>query len=83
MSDVQAQIESLKAAFIEELGQLSDVSVDDIKLPEAEAQLKQVGEAKVTYTGKKSRLAELKKAIGKAAPEERAATGQLIQQLEN
>ncbi|HUR97958.1 MAG TPA: phenylalanine--tRNA ligase subunit alpha [Pyrinomonadaceae bacterium] len=83
MSDVQAQIESLKAAFIEEIGHLSDVSVDGILLPEAEAQLKQVGEAKVKFTGKKSKLADLKKTIGKVAPEERAATGQLIQQLEN
>ncbi|MEP7150004.1 MAG: phenylalanine--tRNA ligase subunit alpha, partial [Acidobacteriota bacterium] len=83
MSDVQTQIESLKAAFIEELGQLSDVSVDDIRLPEAEAQLKQVDAAKTKYTGKKSRLAELKKTIGKTSPDERAATGQLIQQLEN
>src|SRR5688572_23002350 len=32
MSDVKAQIESLKAAFIEELGHLSDVSVDGISL---------------------------------------------------
>jgi phenylalanyl-tRNA synthetase alpha chain len=83
MSDVQAQIESLKAAFMEELGHLSEASVDGIQLPEAEAQLKQVAQAKVKYTGKKSQLAELKKAIGKVAPEERAVTGQLIQQLEN
>jgi phenylalanyl-tRNA synthetase alpha chain len=82
MSDVQTQIETLKAAFIEELGRLSEVGVDGLQLADAEAQVKQVGEAKVKYTGKKSQLAGLKKAIGKVPPEERAATGQLIQQLE-
>ncbi len=83
MSDVQTQIEALKAAFIDELGHLSDVSVDSIPLSEVEAQLKQVDAAKVKYTGKKSQLAQLKKSIGKVAPEERAAAGQIIQQLEN
>ena len=47
MSDVQAQIESLKAAFVAELGRLSDVSVDGIRLPEAEVQLKEVAQARV------------------------------------
>src|SRR5688572_11001231 len=55
MSDVKAQIESLKADFIEDLGHLSEVSIDGISLPDAEAQLKQVAEARVKYTGKKSR----------------------------
>jgi phenylalanyl-tRNA synthetase alpha chain len=83
MSDVQTQIENLKATFIEELTALSEASVDGIRLPEAEAQLKQIGDARVKYTGKKSELAALKKGMGKIAAEDRAATGQLIQQLEN
>jgi phenylalanyl-tRNA synthetase alpha chain len=57
------------------------VSVET-KLKEAEASLRELGEVRSRHTGKKSALATVKKMIGRVAPEERAAFGQLVQQIE-
>ncbi|MDT5123933.1 MAG: phenylalanyl-tRNA synthetase alpha chain [Acidobacteriota bacterium] len=51
-------------------------------LNEAETALREVGELRSRHTGKKSALASVKKMIGRVAPEERAAFGQLVQQIE-
>jgi phenylalanyl-tRNA synthetase alpha chain len=51
-------------------------------LSEAEAALRELGELRSRHTGKKSALASVKKMIGRVAPEERAAFGQLVQQIE-
>jgi phenylalanyl-tRNA synthetase alpha chain len=51
-------------------------------LKEAETSLREMGEVRSRHTGKKSALASVKKMVGRIAPEERAAFGQLIQQLE-
>src|SRR5215210_6706328 len=57
------------------------VSVET-KLKDAESSLRELGEVRSHHTGKKSALASVKKMIGRVAPEERAAFGQIVQQLE-
>lgn len=51
-------------------------------LNEAETALRELSELRSRHTGKKSALASVKKMIGRVAPEERAAFGQLVQQIE-
>jgi phenylalanyl-tRNA synthetase alpha chain len=83
MSDVQEQVESVRKAFRDDLHEPADADLGSLNLSEAEARLRAVGDAKIKYTGKRSTLAELKKSIGKAAPDERAALGQLIRELDD
>ena len=53
-----------------------------LTLAEAETALRDLKELRTRHTGKKSGLAAVKKMIGRVAPEERAALGQYVQQLE-
>jgi len=50
---------------------------------EAEMNLRALVELRTRHTGRKSALAGLKKMIGRLAPDERAAFGQSVQQLES
>lgn len=95
--DPKQQAEAARKAFEQEFerfarfrrdsessGQASDspeVSVD-AKLKGAEATLRELGEVRSQHTGKKSALASVKKMIGRVASEDRAAFGQLVQQIE-
>ena len=45
--------------------------------------LREVGDLKVRQTGKRSKIAESKKLIGKVAADKRGAFGQLVQTVEN
>src|SRR2546423_5711662 len=53
-----------------------------LTLAEAESLLRDLKDLRTRHTGKKSGLAAVKKMIGRVAPEERAALGQYVQQLE-
>lgn len=53
-----------------------------LSLAEADAAVRDVGEIRTRHTGKKSRLAALKKRIGQLPPDARSAFGQQIQQIE-
>lgn len=95
--DPKQQAEAARKAFEQEFerfarfrldsessGQASDsreVSVD-AKLKDAESSLRELGEVRSQHTGKKSALASVKKMIGRVAAEDRAAFGQLVQQIE-
>jgi phenylalanyl-tRNA synthetase alpha chain len=95
--DPKQQAEAARKAFEQEFerfarfrrdsessGQSSDhetVSVD-AKLKDAESSLRELGEVRSQHTGKKSALASVKKMIGRVASEDRAAFGQMVQQIE-
>jgi phenylalanyl-tRNA synthetase alpha chain len=95
--DPKQQAEAARKAFEQEFerfarfrrdsessGQASDhetVSVD-AKLKDAESSLRELGEVRSQHTGKKSALASVKKMIGRVATEDRAAFGQMVQQIE-
>jgi phenylalanyl-tRNA synthetase alpha chain len=82
MSEAIKKPEDYRSDAFAKLSGLAEVSVDDLSLDEAEIHLRQIKDLTVELTGKKSRLAELKKAIGKVGPEERAAFAQAVQSLE-
>jgi phenylalanyl-tRNA synthetase alpha chain len=83
----QPQIEAVREAFEQEFGRFArfrveDAGARDLAFAEAETALRELAELRTRHTGRKSALAGLKKLIGRAAAEERAAVGQRIQQLE-
>jgi len=85
----QPQIEAVREAFEQEFGRFArfrgvdaSASIDELNSGDAETLLREVGDLRTRHTGKKSALANLKKMIGRVAPEERAAFGQQAQQLE-
>jgi phenylalanyl-tRNA synthetase alpha chain len=77
--DVQAGDGS---SFEAELGQTYVGNRVFSNLNEAEATLHELDELRSRHTGKKSALATVKKMIGRVEPSERAAFGQLVQQIE-
>ena len=83
MSEENRQIDEISEAFEQEFGRFADLNLDGIGVDEAEALLREIGELKIRHSGKKSKIAEAKKLIGKVAPEERGAFGQLVQSAEN
>ncbi|MCA1626641.1 MAG: phenylalanine--tRNA ligase subunit alpha, partial [Acidobacteria bacterium] len=81
------QIKAVREAFEQEFGRFArfradSANIDELKLGEAETLLRELAEVRTRQTGKKSALADLKKMIGRVAPEERAAFGQQVQQIE-
>ncbi|HEX9919296.1 MAG TPA: phenylalanine--tRNA ligase subunit alpha, partial [Pyrinomonadaceae bacterium] len=85
----QPQIEAVREAFEQEFGRFArfrgagaSASVGELKLSDAETLAREVADLRTRHTGKKSALANLKKMVGRVAPEERAAFGQQAQQLE-
>jgi phenylalanyl-tRNA synthetase alpha chain len=82
MSDYDRQVEGIREAFEQEFGRFADLSLNGAALGDAEALLREIGDLKVKYTGKKSAIAEAKKLIGKVAPEDRGAFGHLVQSIE-
>lgn len=82
MSEEKRQIEQIREAFEQEFGRFADLSLDGAALSDAEATLRELGELKIKYSGKKSAIADAKKQIGKVAAEERAAFAQGVQAVE-
>lgn len=82
MSEAKEKIEAARTAFEHDFGRFADLNLNGGGLSDAEALLREIGELRVRHTGKKSAVAETKKLIGKVAPEERGAFGQLVQSVE-
>ena len=85
--DPQNQVETASKAFEQEFERFarftgSAVSLEGLSLVETEAQQRALAELRTRHLGKKSALANSKKGIGKIAPENRAAFGQLVQASE-
>jgi phenylalanyl-tRNA synthetase alpha chain len=83
MSEALEQLEEYRSEAVARIGQVSDTSVDGAGLADIEAQLRQIKDLLVELTGKRSRVAELKKQIGKVSADERPAFAQAVQALEN
>lgn len=87
MSDVEtsitpaAQAEKVRADFAAEFCRLTE-TLAPATIEEAEAQHRALVELRQRQTGKKSALAAVKKLIGRVPAEERAAFGQLVQEIE-
>jgi phenylalanyl-tRNA synthetase alpha chain len=84
--DPPAQVESARDAFEQEFERFAALTAEPagLKAPDdPEVLLRDVGEFRTKHLGKKSALAASKKLIGKVSPEERAAFGQLVQQIES
>ncbi len=82
MSEIDRQVDEIREAFEQEFGRFADLSTDVSALAEAEARLRELSELKIRHTGKKSPISGAMKLIGKVAPEDRAAFGQMVQAVE-
>ncbi|HEX8745669.1 MAG TPA: phenylalanine--tRNA ligase subunit alpha [Pyrinomonadaceae bacterium] len=85
--DPKLKAESARKAFEQEFERFARfrTGVSDeggLTLKDAEALERELSELRTRHTGKKSELANVKKLIGRVAPEERASFGQLVQQIE-
>jgi phenylalanyl-tRNA synthetase alpha chain len=83
----QAQVESAIKAFEQEFERFSHFTGDpstfsSLDLETAIAEERALSDLRTRHLGKKSALAATKKLIGRVAPEERAAFGQLVQSSE-
>jgi phenylalanyl-tRNA synthetase alpha chain len=78
-----AQAEKVRAGFATEFKTIGGTEATVLRLDEAEAELRTVVEFRQRQTGKKSALAAVKKLIGRVPAEERAAFGQLVQEIES
>ena len=79
---MQEQIEDIKRAFEQEFERFADLRLDGMQLEAAQALSRELNDLKVRHTGKKSPIAGAMKLIGKVAPDERAAFGQMVQAVE-
>lgn len=87
IDDPKQRAENARKAFEQEFERFArfrtGVSDDaGLTLKDAETLQRELSDLRTRHTGKKSELASIKKMIGRVAPEERAAFGQLVQQLE-
>src|SRR6478735_3190684 len=83
----QTQIETINKAFEQDFERFAPFAGDvsalaALDLEQALAEQRAVSDLRTRYIGKKSALAAAKKLIGRVAPEERAAFGQLVQSTE-
>ncbi|HEX8774590.1 MAG TPA: phenylalanine--tRNA ligase subunit alpha [Pyrinomonadaceae bacterium] len=81
------QVETAREAFEQEFERFARFRRDDLRagsltLKDAEAALRELEELRRQHTGKKSRLAQAKKMIGRIGLDERPLFGQHVQQLE-
>ncbi len=81
------QAEAARKAFEQEFERFarfrhSSPDRNRLTLKESEALDHELGDLRTRHTGKKSRLAGVKKLIGSVAAEDRAAFGQLVQRIE-
>ena len=81
----QEQIEAAREAFGREFDRFARFRASEgaagLKLAEAEAALREIGDLRTRHTGKKSALSALMKSVGRVPAEERKAFGQRVQQL--
>ena len=82
MSEEKQQIERIKVLFTKEFKRFDNLNSNQLNLADAENYQRELVEFKIKQTGKKSEIANAKKLIGKVAPEERGAFGQLVQTVE-
>jgi phenylalanyl-tRNA synthetase alpha chain len=82
----KAQVEAARKAFDQEFERFAGAENPEATkahdLSSAEAEQRAIGELRTRHLGKKSALAASKKMIGRVPAEERAAFGQLVQQIE-
>ena len=83
MSEALIQLEEYRSESVAKIGRLADISPNGTQLADIEAQLRQLKDLSVELTGKRSRVAELKKQIGKVDASERPAFAQAVQTLES
>jgi phenylalanyl-tRNA synthetase alpha chain len=82
------QLESISKAFEQDFERFvpftpGSAALNHLDLEAAVAEQRAAAELRTRYLGKKSTLAATKKLIGRVAPEDRAAFGQLVQATEN
>lgn len=82
MSEASKKLEDCRSEAFAKLERLAEVSGDGIRFAEAEALLRQIKDVAVELTGKKSKIVQLKKEIGKVDPNERVDFAQAVQNLE-
>ena len=81
------QVEAAREAFEREFERFAGLTgpsaLNSPDMGSPEDLLREVGELRTRHLGKKSSLAASKKMIGRVSPEDRAAFGQLVQQIES
>ncbi|MCY7375496.1 MAG: phenylalanine--tRNA ligase subunit alpha [Pyrinomonadaceae bacterium] len=84
MSEETKQVEQIRRTFETNFAKFSHLRSEfsGLNLAEAENFQRDLAELKTNHTGKKSEIAGAKKLIGRVAPEERGAFGQLVQTIE-
>ena len=84
MSEEKKQVEQIGEKFLKEFEPFVDLrnKINSLSLSVAENLQREISEFKTKHTGKKSEIANAKKLIGRVAPEERGAFGQLVQSVE-
>jgi phenylalanyl-tRNA synthetase alpha chain len=82
MSEALKQLEEYRTDVSSRLLSVDTLSTDGVQLTDAEARLREIKDLSIELTGKKSRLAEIKKAIGKVDAESRAEFAQAVQSIE-
>jgi len=82
MSEEREKVEAALNAFRQEFSRFEGLSLEGLSLADAEALGRELAELKVRQTGKKSAIAATKGLVGRVAPEERSAFGQLVQSAE-
>ncbi|HYE13136.1 MAG TPA: hypothetical protein VD968_01700, partial [Pyrinomonadaceae bacterium] len=86
VAEYRGQVEAVREAFEREFGRFArfgEGAGGSPPLAEAESLLRELSDLRTRHTGKKSALAGLKKLIGRVPADERAAFGQVVQQLES
>ncbi|MCA1633416.1 MAG: phenylalanine--tRNA ligase subunit alpha [Acidobacteria bacterium] len=85
VADYQVQVEAVSEAFEQEFGRFArfgkGAESAGFALGDAEASLRELSDLRTRHTGKKSALSSLMKLVGRVPAGERAAFGQLVQQL--
>ncbi len=84
MSEETKQVEAIRQTFETEFAKFAHLRADSgsLNLADAENFQRELSELKTKHAGKKSEIAGAKKLIGRVAPEERGAFGQLVQTVE-
>lgn len=83
--DPKNQVQAARKAFeqeFERFARLTDASAQSLSLAAAETEQRELADLHTRHLGKKSALSACKKLIGKVAADQRAAFGQLVQQVE-
>jgi len=83
MSEALTQLEEYRSEATAKIHEVSGGALDGAQLADIEAQSRQIKDLSIEFTGKKSRVAELKKQIGKVDAADRPAFAQAVQALEN